>query len=104
MLNLMPDADHNTRMGTMPLGNSAVRQRERGGPNIQVPEPRSAVLPQQNVWTQMSINCIMNCGVFSSDQMLTILNERAFNLSQSAIIKQATAAAELDHLHNGIHL
>ena len=52
----------------------------------------------------MSINCIMNCGAFSSDQMLTALNERAFNLTQSAIIKQATAMAELEHLHNGIHL
>ena len=101
MLNLMPDADHNTRAGAMPLGASAVRQRERGGPNMQV---ASATLPQQNVWTQMSINCIMNCGVFSSDQMLQILNERAFNLTQSAIIKQATAMAELEHQHNGIHL
>lgn len=105
MLNLMPDAEHNARTGTMPLGSSAARQRERGAPNLQVPEPRpTPTLPQQNQWTQMSINCIMNCGVFSSDQMLTILNERSFNLSQSAIIKQANALAEIDNPHNGINL
>lgn len=45
----------------------------------------------------------MNCGVFSSDQMLNVLNERALNLTQSAIIKQANAIDD-DNLHNGIHI
>lgn len=105
MLNLMGEPDHN-RNTSMPTGlaNSGVRARERGGPTNQATEPRAPAQPQQNVWTQMSINCIMNCGAFSSDQMLSQLNERIFNLTQSAIIKQATAMAELEHLHNGIHL
>lgn len=39
--------------------------------------------PKQNqiTWTQMSINCIMNSGAFSSDEMLNALNERAFGLT-----------------------
>ena len=52
----------------------------------------------------MSINCIMKCGIFSSDQMLTNLNERAFALTQSAIIKQASGIAEHANPHNGINL
>lgn len=35
----------------------------------------------QTTWTQMSINCIMNSGAFSSDEMLNSLNERAFGLT-----------------------
>lgn len=58
--------------------------------------------PHQSVWTQMSINSIMNCSVFSSDQMLSQLNQRALCLEQSAIIKQANAID--DNLDNGINI
>lgn len=46
-------------------------------------------------WTQMSINCIMNCGEFSSDQMTKTMNERAFGLVDSPIIKKVTEAEEV---------
>lgn len=117
MLNFIPDSDEKARLGSLPPGvgsGASSRQRERGGSNLQTfaqaPEPRSATpyipagLPHQNAWTQMSINCIMKCGIFSSDQMLTNLNERAFALTQSAIIKQASGIAEHANLHNGINL
>lgn len=47
----------------------------------------------------------MNSGVFSSDEMLNSLNERAFGLSQEAIVKVASAGLEenIDPL-NGINL
>lgn len=53
----------------------------------------------------MSINCIMNSGAFSSDEMLNNLNERAFGLQAEAIIKVASAGLEsnIDPL-NGINL
>jgi hypothetical protein len=43
-------------------------------------------------WTQMSINCIMNCGAFSSDQMTRTINKRAFGLVDCPIIKKVTEA------------
>jgi hypothetical protein len=47
----------------------------------------------------------MNSAIFSSDEMLNQLNERAFNLSQEAIVKEANAANmdSIDPL-NGINL
>ena len=86
------------------LVNSNVRKQERGGgPGMQAAEPRPGnSQPQQSVWTQMSINSIMNCSAFSSDQMLGLLNQRSFCLEQSAIIKQANAID--DNLDNGINI
>ena len=57
----------------------------------------------QQAWTQMSINCIMNSGAFSSDQMVNVLNEKTFGLQHSAIIKEASGNLAIDPL-NGINL
>ena len=91
MLNLMPEGDQNNSKAMPHNIGASNRKQERGGPNLPNPDARPGNIASQNLWTQMSINCLMNCGVFSSDQMLNALNERAFNLSQSAIIKQANA-------------
>ena len=53
--------------------------------------PGDKTSPSSTNWTQMSINCIVNSGPFSSDTMLNALNERAFNLASEAIIKEANA-------------
>jgi len=45
----------------------------------------------------------MNSGPFSSDEMISSLNERAFNLESHAIVKEASGNLVFDPL-NGIDL
>ena len=56
----------------------------------------------ERAWTQMSLNCLMNCGPFSSDQMLDTLNKRIFNLEEVAIVKKM--ANDNFNPYNGIGL
>jgi hypothetical protein len=51
----------------------------------------------------MSINSILNCGPYSSDQMIDTLNKRVFKLSQASIIKEISPNEEFNP-NNGINL
>mmetsp|Transcript_10057 Transcript_10057/g.16944 ORF Transcript_10057/g.16944 Transcript_10057/m.16944 type:complete len:408 (-) Transcript_10057:30-1253(-) len=58
-------------------------------PSKLAPQHSKNAAPQQNnfLWTQMSINCLMNSSQFSSDLMTQNLNERAFGLEEASIVK-----------------
>lgn len=50
----------------------------------------------------MSLNCLTNCGSFSSDNMMIELNERTFKLSHAAIIKGVSGNTDQIDPYNGI--
>lgn len=66
-------------------------------------QPKPSFHSDQVSWTQMSLNSIMNCGPYSSDQMIDTLNKRMFGLSETAIVKEISPDVDFDPL-NGINL
>jgi len=95
-----PEASTQEALGSgtdpAPASGSGQKTKDRGGG-----------LPSQvawQAWTQMSINCMMNCGPFASDQMLAALNERVLGLSRAAIVKEVGSNVENIDPLNGINL